>query len=110
MPTHVVYDEESGQPIHTHIEPEGHRSSKEEILARVPGDVARKKMNVVLVDEHELVRMSDARIEIATRALTESKGKVGGLGGGGMAGPAQAPPLPPHVRTHIDGKRSHRGS
>ncbi|MFQ5739904.1 MAG: hypothetical protein ACE5JX_12920 [Acidobacteriota bacterium] len=101
MAVYILYDKKTGQPLHTHIEPEESRSSLEELVERVNPSLECSKVDMVLVDDREVDRIGLARVDPANRRLVApGKVKVGGFGGGG-GGSVHALEGPPSARVHI---------
>jgi len=83
MPTYVVFDRETGEPVLTHAEPESVETSQEGLLSMVDPSYDRSRLEVTLVDPDATSVGGAYRIDLRTRKLQAvERGSVEGFGVG----------------------------
>jgi hypothetical protein len=96
MPTYVIFNRETGEPVHTHSEPEEMRTSREGLFAMVDPSHDPSLLDVVMVDP-DSIRMGEShQMDPKTgRLAIVLKGERAGFGAGaGTAFDPDAPTLP----------------
>jgi hypothetical protein len=83
MPTYVVFDRETGEPVLTHAEPEGVKTSQEGLLSMVDPSYDRSRLEVTLVDPDTTSVGYTYGVDLRTRKLEAvERESVAGFGGG----------------------------
>ena len=83
MPVYVIFNRKTGEPVHTHFEPEDAKTSREGLLSMVDPSHDSSLLEVALVDTED-VSVGDAyRIDTHTGKLKVSeKREAAGFGTG----------------------------
>jgi hypothetical protein len=82
MPIYVIYHRETGEPVHTHSEPEGMRTSREGLLAMVDRSYDPAVLEVAMVDPDSIRIDESQRMDLETGKLRAVEGELAGFGAG----------------------------
>lgn len=81
MPTYVIFNKKNGKIVHTHVEPEEVKTSKENILSLVDSSYDRSSLEVTLVDTEGLSFGDSYQVDIRSGKLKPvKKDKISGFG------------------------------
>jgi hypothetical protein len=97
MPAYLIFERETGQIMHVHIEPDEVATPREGLLAMVDPSHERESLEIAVTDLEQLRAGIAGRLDPQTGKTMPAE--EDGIGfAGGWAGANSPHALPPHVR------------
>ena len=97
MPAYLIFERETGQIVHVHIEPDEASTPREGLMAMVDPSHDPDALDVIVADLEQLREGIGGRVDPQTRETTPTADNEIGFAGG-WAGPNRPHSLPHHAR------------
>jgi hypothetical protein len=91
MTSWIFFRRESGEAVHTHIEPDEVGTDADELWELIDPSHKRDDLDVVVADSQPPGEAESRRVHPQTRRLESAEGVSFGGGGGGSAAGSQSP-------------------